>query len=294
MSLPSMIPANIISRITARIAAVEKAVIELRAATGTLDGATIVDKITSARMSLRNGQLKIWPNYNADPDVFTVLSADSGASRMVRWFAPTAGGNVLANSFSMQGASASETGNMWLYTDGQLLLSANGRVVLDASGIDLLTGGGLRLYELPTTGSAANLRLDPATVNIQYVTSSLRYKADPADADIDVDDVLQMQGRTWVDKGTMERLAEAGEEADIPRNVGFIAEELDALPSLRQFVDYDEQGRPDAIQYDRLSVALLELAKSDHAELVDQRERLADQQQQIDALAARLDALEAT
>lgn len=151
-----------------------------------------------------------------------------------------------------------------------------------------------------TTGSAANTRI-LLDGTIQMVTSSRRYKRDVNAAVIDIADVLKLRGRTW---------RQRSEVADDPetdtRYIGFIAEELDALPSMRQFVDYDEQGRPDAIQYDRLTVALLELLKHVHGlmgaltsrvdELEIEAERLrttvTDMQSQMAAMAARLDALE--
>lgn len=149
----------------------------------------------------------------------------------------------------------------------------------DATG-DAVLGSSTGRVHLPymSTGDAANTRI-LYDGTIQMVVSSRKYKEDIADADVDPAEVLRLKPRTWVDKGTVDR-AEPG--VDIARNVGFIAEELDELPSMRQFVDYvtDDDGEliPDAIQYDRLTVALHALAKS--------------QQEQIDSLARRLKALE--
>lgn len=144
-----------------------------------------------------------------------------------------------------------------------------------------------QFYSLPTTGSAANLRLDAPTPRLMLVTSSRKYKEDIADAVVDPSDVLALAGRTWVDRAGMER----ADEGDIGRNIGFIAEELDDLPSLRQFVDYKD-GEPDAIQYDRLSVALLAAlkwlaARADRieAENTELRKQVAD-------LVARVTRLE--
>lgn len=123
------------------------------------------------------------------------------------------------------------------------------------------------------TGVAANVRM-LFDGTIQMVTSSLRYKQDVEDAVIDTADVLALQGRTWRQRADVE-----ADPDTTQRNIGFIAEELDALPTTRQFVVYDEQGRPDSIQYDRITVALLKVAK--------------EQAAQISALTARLDALEA-
>lgn len=127
------------------------------------------------------------------------------------------------------------------------------------------------LLPYTSTSDAANTRI-LLNGQIQMVTSSLRYKQDVEVADVDPAAVLSVSGKTWRDRA----LVEANPDTE-RRNVGFIAEDLDEA-GLGMFVDYDEEGRPDAIQYDRLSVALLEVAKS--------------QQAQIDRLAARVDALE--
>lgn len=120
-----------------------------------------------------------------------------------------------------------------------------------------------------TTGSAANCRIE-ADGRIYRVSSSERYKADIRPLNVDPSAVLAIEGRTWVDKSAVA-------DESPRRQVGFIAEELDAA-GLGEFVEYDNQGRPDAIQYDRLTVGLLAVAKA--------------QADQIAALSARLDALE--
>jgi hypothetical protein len=305
MSVPQMVPANELRKVTLRLERVETALRQLASASGTLDAATIykggltvIDPATGARIRIGDAMLRFWDDYDLNPNGAGSFSTDTAeGNNIMRWGPPFTDGNPASNRVVFQGRRPGQPGNFWIYTDGQgvfdaggnmfvkagssMTLKASGRMFLDGDGgIDLLTGGSLRVYELPTTGSAANVRLDGSTATIQWVTSSLRYKADPKPAVVEPREVLRMQGRTWLDKGTVERAEEAGEDiSTIRRNVGFIAEELDKQPSLRQFVDYDDQGRPDAIQYDRLTVALLELAKA--------------QQGQLDAMAARLDALEA-
>jgi hypothetical protein len=73
---------------------------------------------------------------------------------------------------------------------------------------------------------------------------------------------------------------------------------LDALPSLRQFVNYDSEGRPDSIAYDRLVVALLELMKNQQGQISDLAallERTTEALSQLSsdhvALSSRVDAL---
>ncbi|GAA5122157.1 hypothetical protein GCM10023339_40120 [Alloalcanivorax gelatiniphagus] len=73
--------------------------------------------------------------------------------------------------------------------------------------------------------------------------------------------VLQMRGRTWRDKAQVEQDPDTED-----RYVGFIAEELDEL-GLTAFVEYDDEGQPNAIAYDRLSVALLAVLKDQERRL---------------------------
>lgn len=122
------------------------------------------------------------------------------------------------------------------------------------------------------TSDGANCRI-LLNGEILRVVSSRRYKREIRDADVDPAAVLAMRGRTWRDK------ADVAEDPNTGRRyVGFIAEELDEL-GLTEFVDYDVDGLPQAIQYDRVSVALLALAQH--------------QQTQLDDLGARVTALEA-
>lgn len=154
-----------------------------------------------------------------------------------------------------------------------------GRLLFDDANtrFQLLSTTGRISIEHFTTASAANAVLDSTTGVVSRSTSSSRYKQDIEDAVIDPADVLKVQGRTWRQRNDVEGMDPTGDTER--RHVGFVAEELYEIPSMRQFVNLDEEGRPDSIETDRLSVALLELAK--------------DQQKQIDALAERLDALEA-
>lgn len=148
------------------------------------------------------------------------------------------------------------------------VFAGGGDLYLNADRVRIDYGTDVRIGHI-TTGSAANCFIS-VDGRIYRVSSSRRYKADVQDAGIDPAQVLQLEGRTWVAR-------EDEGNPDAPRYVGFIAEELDDL-GLTEFVVYDDEGRPDAIQYDRLSVGLLAVAKS--------------QQKQLDALSARLDALE--
>lgn len=174
---------------------------------------------------------------------------------------------------------------LWLYGDDETRISCpNGPV-------NIVAPHGLFLTPI-TSGSTANARIE-ANGQLTVISSSARYKTDIEDLTVEPATVLQLRPRSWMPGPVPRRCppwmhethsdeeCHAGETIDPPddarREVGFVAEELDAL-GLGDFVEYDEVGRPDAIRYDRLTAALIPV--------------LQQQQAQIDALTARLDALE--
>lgn len=187
-----------------------------------------------------------------------------------------------------------KTNDMWLQSTGGSYIHQNsdGDILMKPE-----SGRALGLYNIPTIG-ASSLQLvfdfSGSYPQVKYISSALKYKRDIEDAVVDVEDVLQMQGRTWRDKSAVE------EDPDTTqRFVGFIADELMMLPTCRQFVSFDKEGEPQSIYYDRLSVALLEAFKSTHAKNLDQDERIAEcemliktQKETIDQLSTRLANIE--
>lgn len=270
MSVPEMVPANTVRQLTRRIEQLETFLRQLAAASGTLGSATI------------KGDLKVEGGGS-------ISVADGGNIFMSgdgKFFVAgdTTYVQILEDSFSIGTIAGGTLGrpSMILQPDGFLAAISDTQYAVfrvdatDGAAIITSSTGVVRL-PYSSTGSAANTRI-LLDGTIQMVVSSRRYKDDIEDAVIDPREVLQLRPRTWVDKGLKER-SEPG--ADIPRNVGFIAEELDELPSMRQFVDYanvDGETVPDAIQYDRIAVG--------------QQVLLRAQQEQIDALTRRLDALD--
>jgi hypothetical protein len=135
-------------------------------------------------------------------------------------------------------------------------------VVADGGGINIsstsgdvwLDGGtdGVKVNHA-TTSASANCFIDPSDGRLWRSTSSERYKQDIEDLDVDIEAVLAIRPRTWRDRSEVEANPDTTR-----RYVGAIAEELDELGGgLEQFVVYDDQGRPDAIAYDRVTVALI-------------------------------------
>lgn len=272
MALPGMPSDNPFARLRERVNQLERELAELRSTTRAL-GATTIDK----------GDLRVQGGGN-------VLIGDGGNLEIA------GGGRITSLDPELHQLTMISTVGVFTYDleaddttvksaaalgAGTVLLAnyeigALARIVIDpATGALALDPGNGRInLGHTTTSAAANARLDPSNGLLQRSSSSRRYKQDIAAAEIDPAEALALVGRTWRDR------AEVAADPDTQKRfVGFIAEELDEHETLRQFVDYDDEGRPDAIQYDRLSVALLAVVKA--------------QQARLDGIEARLSALEA-
>jgi hypothetical protein len=123
-----------------------------------------------------------------------------------------------------------------------------------------------------TTGAAANVVVN-ASGDLYRSTSSLRYKINVQNYEKGLSDVAKLRPVTFQSK-----LKENDEFSSTHTYAGFIAEEVDAT-GLREFVSYDNEGRPDALHYANM-VALMAKA-------------IQELSAKNDALEARLAALEA-
>jgi hypothetical protein len=200
---------------------------------------------------------------------------------------------------------------LWLYADGDLDGTVNGEINLAATGTgfaQLLSvsgqaalAGGAGTFLQPQSGSGtANVRMDTTTGQITWVASTERVKSDIQNLQVDPSVVLQMRPRTWLPGPTPRQCPEwmhnqhtedechAGElvdpPADSPREVGFVAEELDAL-GLTVFVEYDASGLPVSIRYDRMTAALIPVVHQ-------QAQQITALQDALTALTERVTALE--
>jgi len=109
-----------------------------------------------------------------------------------------------------------------------------------------------------TTSSAANVYMNSSTGLIALVTSSLRYKTEVNPITIPNDSILALSPKTFYDKGDVER--NNNSTTGLPRILGIIAEEVAQIPVLKDLlVNYDDQQRPDSINYDRIAIAMIPL-----------------------------------
>jgi hypothetical protein len=145
----------------------------------------------------------------------------------------------------------------WAVAEGELYveddLEVDGRIfVKDA--YDSGVSGGKAVY-VDSTGE------------LGWDTSSKRYKQNIAPLRDDFSKILKAQPVTYTAKESKER------------SLGFIAEDMDEL-GLTNLVVHDRQGRPETIRYDRVSLYLLEVIKS--------------QNNRIGALEETIEGLEST
>ena len=150
-----------------------------------------------------------------------------------------------------------------LYVDNAGAGGNNTRVWLDGpDGGEFIVGprsgsalfGNIRLRTSDTTASAANVHMDASHI-VYRVTSTLKSKVNVGDLATDSRTLLQLRPVRFQDKREYTR---DGDRAKW--HVGLIAEEVDAL-GLKEFVHYDNDGEPEGVQYERLSVALLAIVQ---------------------------------
>lgn len=167
--------------------------------------------------------------------------------------------------------------------------SASGKnLVLRGDG-DLVLRGNRHSADYNSTTGTANVRLT-TTGFLGVTSSSRRYKdaIEPATETVDelVNKLLSVDARTWFDKNSAERLAKAlteehdGEEPDddlkdvepLRRIPGVIAEELHDV-GLGILVEYNDDGLPESVMYDRLGAMLLPVVR-------DLRDRITELERQ--------------
>ena len=130
--------------------------------------------------------------------------------------------------------------------------------------------GYFRYYNPPSSGvSNANVYLNPNNGLMARMTSSRRYKRNIADWSADPEAVLALQPRTWQ--------ANTPLEGDDPEAwfVCFVAEEVHDL-GLTELVQYDTEGRPDALHYATFSVAQQAVLIKHEEEIADLRSRIKE------------------
>ncbi len=114
-------------------------------------------------------------------------------------------------------------------------------------------------------------------------SSSLRTKQDIADVGALSDKLLDLRPVKF-------RYKEQAERGDTTPQFGLIAEEVAKV--FPELVVYDQQGRPETVKYHLLPALLLDELQKEHAALATASAKLVATQAEVDALLARIEALE--
>jgi hypothetical protein len=128
--------------------------------------------------------------------------------------------------------------------------------------------------ETVPSGDYQNVQWNSATGQFYQDSSSKRYKENITPLVDDFAKLLAAEPKTYTRPGAPGRW-----------EIGYIAEEIDTL-GLKHLVLYDQDGRPDGLNYDKMVLYLVEIAK-------DQRKREAEKDAQTSALQTQLDKLQA-
>lgn len=192
--------------------------------------------------------------------------------------------DVMANTSASQtslkfgstdsGIGYVSNGGMFYHAEGSLprhVMISGGTTSASFSSTGCTLQNEVKLPDIATTASGANVFVDNGNSNnILRSTSSIRYKTDITPLmDEEIDLVYKLDPMTYISLA----------KSDDPdkRFFGFTAEHMDEEVH-SSLVNYDSEGLPDGVAYDRITVLLAAEAKR--------------QKERADALEARLAAIE--
>jgi hypothetical protein len=116
-----------------------------------------------------------------------------------------------------------------------------------------------------TSSSSANTVVSATSGIIYRSTSSMRYKVAIEPQTISTTSILALEPKSYVDKREAD---EKGSTDGLPRYLGLIAEDVAQIDTLKDLlVVYNQENQPDAINYDRVAIALIPLLKDHEARL---------------------------
>ena len=221
------------------------------------------------------------------PNAGSNLSSLEGEAILQAW---ARSGTIFGETaLRLVGKGESTSGAAILRTDGDVFIQSSnpetgattGSINLIASQVNI-EADQICPYGMTYTGAGTPIVMEVVggAPVMKLSSSAAKFKQDVETYEVDPETVLAIRTVLFRDRSAVE---ERGDDA--PKIVGVIADELHDL-GLTHFVDYDENGEVRGARYDRIWIALLSLAKHEHAARLDLEAKVAD-------LTARLEALEA-
>ena len=190
-------------------------------------------------------------------------------------------GNQVGSSNTILGSDADvSVGNLTYATaiGAGTRVGTNNTVVLGRSADRVFIPGTLFVQNVPS-GDRRNLQWDVDTGQFFQDTSSRRYKENIRPLATNFRALLQAIPQTYTRPGAPDRW-----------EIGFIAEDLDAL-GLKPLVEYDAEGRPDGVNYDKIPLYLTMISAEQQTEITRLSEENERLKTRLDAQQAELDAL---
>jgi hypothetical protein len=165
----------------------------------------------------------------------------------------TGGGNVTAGA----GTISASTGTI----SGATVTSTGALNVSGTSTFGSAINANNYIYNAgyPSTTGAANMRINTVSGLIAYTSSSARYKVAIQEQSIPATSIYSLLPKSYVDKNEADQL---GSIDGLQRWVGLIAEDIAEIPVLKNLlVEYNAEGEPNSVYYDRVGVALIPAIK---------------------------------
>jgi hypothetical protein len=162
--------------------------------------------------------------------------------------------------------------------DSGLFSLADGRVALYANAVERVrvTQSAFQVFSLSNIGDHNNVQWRAADGLFGYDNSTRRDKENIQPLDASFDRLLDAVPMTYTRPGSPDRW-----------EIGFIAEDMHDL-GLTRLVQYDAQGRPEAVNYEKSTLYLVAIAKQQKVRLAELEERLAIVERSLLALANRM------
>jgi hypothetical protein len=252
----------------------------------TATGATITGTLTSNNVTITGGTLNIGGNAIINSSGYltatgaTITGTITATSGSFTGTIYAAGGTI--GGFTI-GTNYLYSGNVSIYSTGDI--SSTGTLYYNYISIN---SGSLGSYKLavqgdsgfygtvnatgnmtaqaylynsgyPSTTGAANMRINTSSGLIAYTSSSARYKVAIEEQAIPAASIFSLTPKSYVDKTESE---EKGTTEGLQRWIGLIAEDVAQIPVLKDYlVEYNAEGEPNSVYYDRVGVALIPALK---------------------------------
>jgi hypothetical protein len=177
--------------------------------------------------------------------------------------------HTSGTNYGVYGETKSPNGYAGYFIGGRNAFQGDVGIGCNDPGEKLDVAGTAKLRSMPT-GTYATVSAD-TNGRLYKASSSQRYKTNIQVLDADTDAVLKLRPVRFQWKTTGQN------------DIGLIAEEV--AQQLNDLVIYDNEGRPDAVKYDRVSLYLLGVVKDLKAENESLKQRLASLETVVQQLA---------